>query len=121
MTVRKILDELGVYAAPKRGKPRTYSTPEEAHQVKLRQMKNARPAAKAVEKACKAAGIEPPQPKRGRPRIYATREEAIAVRNAQNEICRKRGEARVEEALWRLGSLLEAARSNAEENNVKHL
>jgi hypothetical protein len=43
------------------------------------------------------------------------------VRNAQNEICRKRLEARVEEALWRLGSLLEAARSNAQENNVEHL
>ena len=121
MTVRQILDELGVYAAPKRGKPRTYSTPEEAHQVKLRQMKNARLAAKAVNEACKAAGIEPPQRKRGRPRIYATREESLAVRNAQNEICRKRLEARVEEALWRLGSLLEAARSHAQENNVAHL
>jgi hypothetical protein len=53
--------------------------------------------------------------RRGRPRIYATVEEAKAVLREQNAVCRRRVEARVEEALMALKPILDSARGASED------
>ena len=109
MTIRKILDELGLYAAPPRGKRPIYS-PEEALRVKRQQQTAALRRARAVDRERREAGLEPLVRRRGRPRIYATVEEAKAVLREQNAECRRRMEARVEEALLALKPILDSAR-----------
>ena len=116
MTIRKILDELGLYAAPPRGKRPIYS-PEEALRVKRQQQTAALTRARAVDRERREAGLEPLVRRRGRPRIYATVEEAKAVLREQNAVCRRRLEARVEEALMALKPILDSARGASEDYN----
>ena len=116
MTIRKILDELGLYAAPPRGKRPIYS-PEEALRVKRQQQTAALTRARAVDRERREAGLEPLVRRRGRPRIYATVEEAKAVLREQNAECRRRMEARVEEALLALKPILDSTRRASEDYN----
>ena len=121
MTICQVLTELGVHAKPPRGKPPTY-TPEEAYRVRHQQCKKAQIAMREEDMACKTAGLEPPTRKRGRPRIYATPAEAKAAGRAQNKVCRVRLKERLEDAILALKPMLdsarEAARSNAQQNNL---
>ena len=116
MTIRKILDELGLYAAPPRGKRPTYS-PEEARRVRRQQQKAALARARAVDRERQETGLEPLVRRRGRPRIYATVEEAKAAMRAQNAVCRKQLAARVEEAIWAIKPILDSVRGASEDYN----
>ena len=116
MTIRKILDDLGLYAAPPRGKRPTYS-PEEARRVRRQQQKAALARSRAVDRERQEAGLGPLSRRRGRPRIYATVEEAKAAMRAQNAVCRKQLAARVEEALLALKPILDSARVASDDYN----
>ena len=100
MTIRKILDELGLYAAPPRGMRPIYS-PEEALRVKRQQQTAALTRARAVDRERREAGLEPLVRRRGRPRIYATVEEALLALKPILDSARD-------------ASMAEAARSNGQ-------
>ena len=98
MSLCRVLTELGAYPVLKRGRPRLYDTPEDAHKVARAQMNVAEKRRRLLKKEAIAAGEPEPVFKMGRPSIYSSPEEAEETRKIKNKACIARHKENVKQA-----------------------